>query len=120
MLCSLALVKARISYTHPSPIELQDRDLETLCDLANDDCLAVELLLGAFLWRNVLAQASTRVRLPFQFDPELLLENGNIHLEHLFGCDNWVVLAMARISKLSHWERECEQSQKLSVAELVR
>ena len=94
--------------------------MQEICCLSPDHHLAVEFLLGAFLWLVILAQVSTKARLSSQFNPEVLLEKGNIQLEYLFGCKNLVMLQIFKISKLDDWKRECKNNQKLSVAELAR
>jgi len=114
-----SLVEARIRYLHPDSQEFQDQELQDMCCIAPDDHLAIELLLGTFLWLDILGQASTRAKIS-SILPEVLLEKGHIQLEGLFGCKSWVMLQISKISKLDVWKQECEISRKLSVAELAR
>ena len=115
-----SLVQTRIRFSDPSLRDFEDQELKDICFLSPEDHFAIELLLGAFLWLDILAHVSTRAKLSSQFNHEVLLERGNIQLESLFGCKNWAMLLIFKVSKLDNWKRECEENRRLSVAELVR
>jgi C6 transcription factor Pro1 len=115
-----SLVQTRVRFSDPSLRDFEDQELKDIYFLSPEDHFAIELLLGAFLWLDILAHVSTRAKLSSQFNHEVLLERGNIQLESLFGCKNWAMLLIFKVSQLDNWKRECEENRKLNVAELVR
>lgn len=81
---------------------------------------SIKFLLGAFLWLDILASASTRANPTSALKHEILLQEGDIKLDALFGCENWALILILRIAKLDQWKRECSEIGKLSVAELAK
>jgi len=88
--------------------------------LSADERFALEFLLSAFLWLDIHAHISARARFSQQVDYILVLEKGNVRLENLFGCKTWVLILILKISELDIWKKECEENQRLSVAELAK
>ncbi|PVH69974.1 hypothetical protein DL98DRAFT_621278, partial [Cadophora sp. DSE1049] len=115
-----SLVETRTKYLAQGSPDNSERELQDQGYLFYDDHLVIEFLLGAFTWLDIIAQISIRAKPSSHFDIQIVLENCNIKLEHLFGCQNWALLLILEASKLDDWKRECEKNRRLSVAELVR
>jgi hypothetical protein len=100
--------------------------LEPQSDEKHTDCLsseyhaAAKFILGAFLWLDILACASTRSKPSLDLNHKLLLEGGNIHLDTVVGCENWVMVIIFNISTLDSWKMELERDGRLSIAELAK
>jgi hypothetical protein len=94
--------------------------LEDLSVLSSEDHTIITLLLGSFIWFDILACASTGSRPFLTLDHILMLEGGRIHLEELMGCENWVMIIIFQISELGHWKKDSDRNHKLSIAELAK
>lgn len=77
--------------------------------------IANDFLVGVFLWFDIIATASTRSTPFLQDNFEYL---GNIELEKVMGCENWVMILIAQISQLENWKRDMQKTGRLSVVEL--
>lgn len=81
---------------------------------------SVNFLLGFFIHMNIIACASIRSSQFLEPDPKLLLETGDINLEHLTGCSNWAMVLIFEISCLERWKKEEEMAHRLSLIELTK
>lgn len=88
--------------------------------LTSEEHTTITVLIGSFIWFDVLAGASTSSRHFLGLDHLQLLEGNMIHLEELVGCENWVVALIFRISVLGNWKRESESNRRLSISELAK
>lgn len=95
--------------------EWQDMDL-----IPSEYRVAAKFLLGAFIWLDILASASTRCEPLLDVNHSLLLASGRIHLDTLMGCENWALHAVYKISTLDAWRKNQEKDGRLSMAELVK
>lgn len=77
--------------------------------------IANDFLVGVFLWFDIIATASTRSR-PFLYNNFEYL--GNIELDKVMGCENWVIILIAQISNLEIWKRDMQKTGRLSIIEL--
>lgn len=80
---------------------------------------AIVLLLGSFIWFDILAAASTGLKPFLKLNPQLFLSSDNIHLEQLIGVENWVVVLVFQINELVRWKKEAETNGQLSISELA-
>lgn len=85
-----------------------------------EDDSAVNLLLGSFIWFDIISCVSTRSGSFLDLDHKLFLETAKIHLEDLSGCRNWAIVSIFEISLLDRWKKEEEEAHILSVIELTR
>jgi hypothetical protein len=81
---------------------------------------AVVLLLGSFIWFDILAAASTGLKPFLKINHQLVLSSNSIHLEELIGCENWVVILIFQINELVSWKKEAETNGRLSIPELAK
>jgi hypothetical protein len=88
--------------------------------VTSEDHTAITLLIGCFIWFDILACASTGSKPFFDLDHVFLLESSRFHLEELMGCQNWVMVLIFQISELGHWKKDLERTHKLSIAELAK
>jgi C6 transcription factor Pro1 len=115
------MVNAQLSLSEDGSAHLtSQRRLEDLAVLSCEDHTTITLLLGSFIWFDILACASTGSRPFLALDHILILEGDRIHLEELMGCENWVMIVIFQISELDHWKKDSERNCKLSIAELAK
>ena len=89
--------------------------------LSSEDRIAGSLILGAFMWFDILAGASIGCRplLAIDHGPSFLEDHG-MGTKAITGCENWVLSSIFKISKLSAWKKDAQAKHILSVAELAR
>ena len=85
-----------------------------------EDDSALNLLLGSFIFFDIISCVSTRSSPFLELDHKFLLENAGIHLENLMGCRNWAMIFIFEISLLDKWKKEAEKAQMLSIVELAK
>jgi hypothetical protein len=88
--------------------------------LSSEDRIAGSLILGAFMWFDILAGASNGCRPLLAIDHVSFLEDHDIGAKAITGCENWVLSSIFEISKLSAWKKDAQTKHILSVAELAR
>lgn len=81
---------------------------------------SVSFLLGFFIHMDIVSCASTRSSQFLILDHKLLLETGEINLEDLTGCSNWVMVLIFEISFLDKWKKEEEEAHRLSLIEFTK
>ena len=79
------------------------------------DKIACDFLVGTFIWFDILASASTRSKHFLENNFEYL---DHIELDRVMGCENWVMILIARISLLEEWKRDMQRNGRLSMVEL--
>lgn len=81
----------------------------------NGDEIACDFLVGTFIWFDIISCASTRSKPLLENNFEYI---GNIELDKVMGCENWVMILIAKISLLEGWKRDLQKTGRLSVVEL--
>jgi C6 transcription factor Pro1 len=115
------LAKAKIALSNSDvPYKEHYSEWQELELLSSEYSVAANFLLGAFIWLDILACASTRSTLVLDVNHSLLLASGDIHLDNMIGCENWALNSIARISALDSWRTNQEKDGRLSMAELVK
>lgn len=87
-------------------------------DLLQIQCSAEKILLGHFVWLDILATASCSKGSFLEVNHTQLLESGAANLQHVCGCDNKIATALHNISMLKIWKKQAEAQQTLSVMQL--
>ena len=82
--------------------------------------LEVAVLVGSFIYFDIISCASARSYHALPLDHKVLLERADIHLETLTGCQNWAISYILEVSMLDSWRKEAERSRQLSIVELAR
>jgi hypothetical protein len=93
---------------------------EDLRVLAPEEHTAITIIIGPFIWFDILAGASTGSRHFLDFDHHLLLQGSRIRLEELVGCENWAMDIIFRISEVGNWKKESDSNHRLSISELAK
>lgn len=114
------IVKAYMLPSEDSPRSGTQCEWEDLRVLAPEDQTAITILIGSFIWFDILAAASTGLGHFLALDHNLLLQGSRIRLEELVGCENWVMAVIFQISKLGNWKKESESNHRLSISELAK
>lgn len=88
--------------------------------LSSEDHIAGSLILGAFMWFDILAGASNGCRPLLAIDHVSFLEDHGIESKAITACENRVLSSIFKISELSAWKKDAQTKHLLSVAELAR
>jgi C6 transcription factor Pro1 len=83
------------------------------------DLSAVNLNVGAFIWFDTMSCASLRTT-PTKRNHRHLIEDHNIQLDQIMGCENWVMMLIMEISTMDEWKRNLEKVGRLSTMDLVK
>jgi hypothetical protein len=116
------LVRARITSTASEYLssDCENRLQDIRFPPSEDYDAAIRLLLGTFIWFDILSCASTRSKPFLNLDYKLMLGSSGIHLEELMGCQNWAMVLIFDISVLDTWKKDSERGHRLSIAELAK
>jgi hypothetical protein len=79
--------------------------------MSSEYYFAAPFLLGTFLWLDILTSVSPRGKPSLKLNHELLLEGADIELGRVFGCENWALFLIFKISALNNWKKDCEENQ---------
>ncbi|KAH8817350.1 fungal-specific transcription factor domain-containing protein [Xylogone sp. PMI_703] len=85
----------------------------------NSSSYALSFFTSGIVFFDIIWGASTRSAPLLHSTLELILEVHNVHIEALFGCQNWVIIALSKILELDRWKIDAEKSTSLSFIELV-
>lgn len=104
------------STTMSSTRPLVSRSVESVAQALKDlppaiDEIARDFLVGTFIWFDILASASTRRNTCLHGHAAYLnvcCSGEAIELDKLMGCENWVMILIARISALEEQKRQLE------------
>lgn len=81
---------------------------------------ASKVLLGYFLWFDVLAATCSDNGPLLPVDHDSLLECAAVDIGQITGCENWVLKCLRNITALSRWRSEAVSLGTLSIFELGR
>ena len=95
-------------------------ELESMEIITPEDYTASTVLIGSFMWFDILAGASTGSKHFLGIDYPLLLEGNSVCLGELVGCENWVLALIFRISELRNWKKESASNNILSITDLAK
>jgi C6 transcription factor Pro1 len=86
------------------------------------DHAAMEFFSGVIIWLDILGSASTSLRPQYADICAAALGDANskVQLQHLMGCENWVMTIIREIAVLEDWKKGMVSDGVLNVRELVR
>lgn len=74
--------------------------------LSRDDMIALKHFVTSFIWVDILSYASgLRTFNSDTFDYLNLLEDCTLELDKVMGCQNWVMIIMAKIALMEEWKK---------------
>jgi C6 transcription factor Pro1 len=75
--------------------------------LSRSDMLALNHFVTCFIWVDILSYATgLRTFNSATFDYLNLLEDGTLELNKIMGCQNWVMIIMAKTALLEEWKKQ--------------
>ncbi|KIM98218.1 hypothetical protein OIDMADRAFT_181709 [Oidiodendron maius Zn] len=81
---------------------------------------SINILLGSFIWFDIISCASTGSALFLEINHLLVLATFGINMESLTGCRNPVIALILEISLLDRWKKEAQNTHKLSIIDLAK
>ncbi|EPE27497.1 Zn2/Cys6 DNA-binding protein [Glarea lozoyensis ATCC 20868] len=86
-----------------------------------DDRQMLNFFVTSFVWIDIIANATfgTPNQKPRQVNYIPLLQNNQLKLHEMMGCQTWVMLAIAEITALKSWKESQMTAGTLSVVQLV-
>jgi hypothetical protein len=96
------------------------KDLE-LENLSDDDHQMLNFFVTSFVWVDIIANATFgTLNLKVEHSDYMpLLENCQLKLHEMMGCQTWVMLAIAEITALESWRESQMTAGTLSIVQLV-
>ncbi|KAL3420215.1 transcriptional regulatory protein ume6 [Phlyctema vagabunda] len=85
----------------------------------DSETLSVSLLSAATFRFAILWSASARRRPIINERLERNVALHHVKMQHMFGCQVWVIASINEIVKLDYWRRELDKTRQLSITELV-
>ena len=89
-------------------------------DMVHGDDTEIQVVIGSFIWFDIMASASTRSIPTLKLDHQKILRSLQIDLRFLFGCSQRVSGLILDIVHLDDWKQEAQKSSHLSMVELVK